>query len=175
MALPVPHRANDFPQNALALPAPPNGQPERHREDIPPPVRDVSGPQVPHHFDVAYQGVVDHHPQPLDPAYVFPNAGLAQGIPAQAQPNAPVNPERNPFGFGYAPQNIAPGLVQAAFPHPFVHHRVPTPNPAGAEDLRRLASRYVHHPDAQVGTVSMEVGAAGRFKVVIVLESNDIL
>ena len=85
-----------------------------------------------------------------------------------------VNPERNFFGFGYVPQNNAPIVVQAAFPRPFVHHRIPTPNPAGVEDLRRLASRYVHHPDAQVGMVSMEVGAAGRFKVVIVLESHDI-
>ena len=86
-----------------------------------------------------------------------------------------MNPERNPFDFfGYGPQNNAPDVVQAAFPQPFVHHRIPTPNPAGAENLRRLASRYLHHPDAQVGMVSVEVGAAGRFKVVIVLDSNDI-
>jgi hypothetical protein len=42
---------------------PANGQPEGHREDIPPPVREIA--QGPHHFDVAYQGVVDYHPQPL--------------------------------------------------------------------------------------------------------------
>ena len=84
-----------------------------------------------------------------------------------------MNPERNPFGFGYAPQNNPPDVVQAAFPHPFVH-QIPTPNPAGAENLRRVASRYLYHPDAQVGMVSVEVGAAGRFKVVIVLESHDI-
>jgi hypothetical protein len=79
-----------------------------------------------------------------------------------------VNLERNPFG--YVPQ---PGPAQAAFPHPFVH-RIPTPDQEGAENLRRLASRYVHHPYAQVGMVSMEAGAAGRFKVVIILESLDI-
>ena len=61
-----------------------------------------------------------------------------------------------------------PGLIQAAFPP-----RIPTPNPA-AENLRRLAIRYLQHPDAQVGMVNMEAGAAGRFKVVIVLESHDI-
>jgi hypothetical protein len=76
----------------------------------------------------------------------------------------------NPFG--YAPQYNAPGPVQNAFPHPFVH-RVPTPNQGGAENLRRLASRYLHHPDARVGMVSMEAGAAGQFKVVIILESHD--
>ena len=78
-----------------------------------------------------------------------------------------VNPERNPID--YVHQHNAPGLVQAAFPR-----RIPTPNPAGADNLRRLAIRYLHHPDAQVGMVSMEAGAGGRFKVVIVLESHDI-
>jgi capsule polysaccharide modification protein KpsS len=82
-----------------------------------------------------------------------------------------VDLERDPFG--YVLQNNAPGPVQAAFPHLFVH-RVPTPNQAGAENLRRLASRYLHHPEAQVGMVSMEAGTAGRFKVVITLELNDI-
>ena len=81
-----------------------------------------------------------------------------------------VNPERNPFD--YVPQHNAPGLVQGDFPHPY---RMPTLNTAGAENLRRLAIRYLHHPEAQVGMVSMEAGAAGRLKVVIVLESHDIL
>jgi hypothetical protein len=40
-------------------PVPSNGQREGHRQDIPPPVRDIAGPQGPHHFDVAY------HPQPI--------------------------------------------------------------------------------------------------------------
>jgi hypothetical protein len=82
-----------------------------------------------------------------------------------------VNLERNPFD--YVPQHVAQGPVYGAFPHPFVH-RVPIPNQGGAEHLRRLAIRYLYHPDAQVGIVSMEAGAAGRYKVVIVLESHDI-
>ena len=41
-----------------------------------------------------------------------------------------VDIERNPFG--YVLQNNAPGLVLAAFPHPFVH-QTPIPNQAGAE------------------------------------------
>ena len=70
-----------------------------------------------------------------------------------------MNPECNPFD--YVPQHHnAPGLVQAAFPH-----EIPTPNQAGAENLRRFVIRYLHHPDAQVGMVSMEAGPAGRFKV----------
>ena len=81
-----------------------------------------------------------------------------------------VNLERYPFG--YVPQHNAQGPVQAAFPDPLVH-RVPTPNQGGADNLRRLAIRCLHHPDAQVGMVNMEVGAAGRVKVVIVLESDD--
>jgi hypothetical protein len=152
-------------------PTPANGQPEGHREDISPPVRGIAGPQDPHHFDVAYQGVVDYHPQPLNPACIFPDVGVGQGVPAQAQPNAPVNLERNPLG--YVPQHNAPDPAQAAFPHPFVH-RIPTPNQGGPEHLRRLASRYLHHPDAQVGMVSMEVGATGRIQVMIILESYDL-
>ena len=46
-------------------PAPDNDQLEGHREDILLPVRNIAGPQDPHHFDVAYQGAVDYHPQPL--------------------------------------------------------------------------------------------------------------
>ena len=82
-----------------------------------------------------------------------------------------LNLERNPFGYG--PPHNAQGPVHAAFPYPFVH-RIPTPNQAGAESLRRLAIRYLYHPDAQVGMVSMEAGAAGRYKVVIILESLDV-
>ena len=51
-----------------APPIPANGQPEGRREDIPPPVRGVAWPgrvQDPPHFDPAYQGIVDYHPQPL--------------------------------------------------------------------------------------------------------------
>ncbi|KAF8462235.1 hypothetical protein DFH94DRAFT_699820 [Russula ochroleuca] len=173
----IPYQPNHAQQNAWIPPAV-NGQPEIHREDIPPPVRGArpGRMQDPHHFDVAYQGVVDYHPQPLlgNPPYVFPDVGPAspaQGIPAQAQPNDPVDIERNPYD--YVPQHNAPGRVQAAFPHPLVH-RIPTPNQAGAENLRRLAGRYLHHPEAQVGMVSVEAGAAGRFKVVIILESHDI-
>lgn len=82
-----------------------------------------------------------------------------------------MNPERNPFG--YVPQHNAPDPVHAAFPRPFVH-RIPTPDQAGAESFRRIASRYLHHPGAQVIMVGMEAGTAGRFKVVIVLESQDL-
>jgi hypothetical protein len=51
-------------------PAPANGQPEDHREDVLPHVRRVEvawigRAQDPHHFDVAYEGIADYHPQPL--------------------------------------------------------------------------------------------------------------
>ena len=59
-------------------PAPANGQPERHREDMPLPVRNVAGPQDPHHFDVAYQGAVDYHPQPL--------VGVSSSRPSAVEP-----------------------------------------------------------------------------------------
>jgi hypothetical protein len=81
-----------------------------------------------------------------------------------------VNVERDPFG--YVPQQNASGPVPTAFPHLFVP-RVRTPNPAGAENFRRLASRYLHS-DAQVCLVRIEATPAGRFKVVIILESDDV-
>jgi hypothetical protein len=84
-----------------------------------------------------------------------------------------VNQERNPFG--YFPPHVAPGPVQAAFPHLFVH-RIPTPDPppqAGAENLRQLASHYLRHPDAQVSMVTMEAGTAGRIKVAVIFETPD--
>jgi hypothetical protein len=43
------------------------------------------------------------------------------------------------------------------------------------ENLRRLASRYLHRQDSQVGQVYMEPGAAGRCKVVIIIEMVDVL
>jgi len=52
---------------------------------------------------------------------------------------------------------------------------MPAPGqPAAAENLRRLAMRYLRCPDSQVDLVSMEPGTAGHFRVVIVLELADI-
>ena len=56
-------------------PAPANGQPEGHREDVHPPVRNVEDPR---HFDVAYQGAVDYHPQPL--------VGVGSSRPSAVEP-----------------------------------------------------------------------------------------
>jgi hypothetical protein len=84
-----------------------------------------------------------------------------------------VNQGHDPFG--YVPPHVAPGLVQAAFPRPF-DHRIPTPDPppqAGAENLRQLARHYLHHPDAQVRIITMEVGTAGRVKVAVIFDTPD--
>jgi hypothetical protein len=43
------------------------------------------------------------------------------------------------------------------------------------ESLRHVARHYVNHPESLVNTVRLEPGAAGRFRVVIVLEVTDIL
>jgi hypothetical protein len=72
------------------------------------------------------------------------------------------------------PQHILPLLAEAAFPDPAAH-RIPAPGQPAAENLRRLAIRYVHHPASQVDLVSMQPGAAGQCRVVIVLEVVDIL
>jgi hypothetical protein len=77
-----------------------------------------------------------------------------------------VNQEHDLYGY----EHMVPDPPQAAFPHPFVHG-IPTPNQPRPEDLRRLASRYWYHPDAQVGMVSVEKGTTGQYKVVITLKT----
>ena len=88
-----------------------------------------------------------------------------------------MNHEHDPFG--YVAPHIAPGLVQAAFPHPFVHndvHRIPTLDPprrAGVDNLRQLAGHYLYHLNVQVRMITMEAGTAGRVKVAVVFETPD--
>ena len=87
-----------------------------------------------------------------------------------------VSPQENQEHnfFDYVPQHIPPLLAEAAFHDP-VAHRDPAPGQPAVENLRRLAIRYVHHPASQIDLVSMQPGAAGYCKVVIVLELVDIL
>ena len=76
--------------------------------------------------------------------------------------------------FPYPPPYLAPDPARVAFPHLFVN-QVPAPDQPGAERLRRLAGRYLNQLDSQVGRLCMEPVAAGRFKVVIELETSDVL
>jgi hypothetical protein len=75
--------------------------------------------------------------------------------------------------FPYNPQHAPPFPAQVAFPDPIANW-IPRGQPA-AENLRRLAIRYLQHPYSQVDLVSMEPGAVGLCKVVIVLELADVL
>jgi hypothetical protein len=75
--------------------------------------------------------------------------------------------------FGYFPQPVAPGPPQAAFPHPLIH-RIPTPNQHRAENLRRLANRYLDHPNVLVRMVCTEEGTAGGFQTVIIVETPNV-
>lgn len=77
--------------------------------------------------------------------------------------------------FGYVPHGAVRGPTQAVPPGPSAHQNTGFREPAAAGDLRRLASRYLYHPDSQVDMVRMEPGSAGRYKVVIVLEMSDLL
>jgi hypothetical protein len=49
----------------------------------------------------------------------------------------------------------------------------PPPDMPAAENLRRLASRFLCHPDSQIVLIRMEPGPDGRFRVVISLEMAD--
>ncbi|KAI0270065.1 hypothetical protein BGY98DRAFT_279172 [Russula aff. rugulosa BPL654] len=144
-----------------------------------------------HHNDVAYQGFIDYHPQPLaSPAYVFPDVGNAQDVPVQIQPNAPVgfflDTCSRSFTVGESRTQPLWLCSSARCTRPFsgrlprlFAHRVPTPDPtrphwqAGAENLRQLSRNYLHHPDAQVRMVTMKAVTAGRIRVVVIFETPD--
>ena len=49
----------------------------------------------------------------------------------------------------------------------------PPPDHPAAENLRRLASRFLHHPDSQIILVHIEPDAAGRFRITISFEMVD--
>jgi len=87
-----------------------------------------------------------------------------------------ATPQENPGNeyFGCAPKDVVPGSTQAAFFNSSPHLAPDLGQPA-AENLRRLASRCIQHPDSKVDMVRMEPGSVGRYKVVIVLEMADFL
>jgi hypothetical protein len=83
--------------------------------------------------------------------------------------------ENQEYG-AFGPQHVAPGPVpaQGGFPH-LLLHQVAAPGQSGAESIRRLASRYLHQPNSRVDSVCMEPDAAGRSKMVIILDVTDVL
>jgi len=165
---PIPHPANENPGVLLAVP---NPQFNAHFEDIPQPVGHIAqGTRAHGHHNivVANHGMVNYH---HDAATQYANVGHAHGIYAQAQPNAAEDQGHDIFGHVHP---VAPVPVQAAFHDPF-GHQIPFPVQPAAGNLQRLVDRYLHDPDSQVDLVSMEPGAAGRFKVLIILDVTNIL
>ncbi|KAI0306194.1 hypothetical protein B0F90DRAFT_1696957 [Multifurca ochricompacta] len=148
-----------------------------HENQIPPPVGDMDAQGRPH--DPLYMsrgppGMRFHYPPVSNnamPPYIYHNVGAAQGIPVQAQV-ATAELQGN-GGFGYAPQYTAP-VPTGAFPNEWPH-QAPVPSEPAAERFRRLASRYLHHPDSLVHMVDIELDNNGRFKMVITLQLADIL
>jgi hypothetical protein len=49
------------------------------------------------------------------------------------------------------------------------------PDMTVTETLRRLAGRYLDNPESLVNAVRLEPGTSGRFLVIIMLETADIL
>jgi hypothetical protein len=128
---------------------------------------------------------------------MYHDAGVPQHIPVQPQViEAQVAPVRfhllffkpiypqhlllqeiqgdNHFHVDYAPQLLVPGPARAEHPDPWAYN-APVHDYPPADDLRRLARRYLDHPNSQVDMVRMEPGHAGRFKVVITLETANFL
>ena len=84
------------------------------------------------------------------------------------------NQGSDPFGNALQGVQVVPDPTPAALPDPPAP-RVPALGRSAAENLRRLASRYLNHPDSHIDVVRMEPGHAGRYRVVIVLEMADFL
>ena len=84
------------------------------------------------------------------------------------------NPGSDLFGNALHGVRVVPGPTRAGLPDPSAH-RAPALGQSVTENLRRLASRYVNHPESQIDMVRMEPGSAGQYKVVIVLEMADFL
>jgi hypothetical protein len=80
----------------------------------------------------------------------------------------------NHFQVDYAPQLPVPGPTRAELTDPWAYN-APVRDYPPPDNLRRLARRYLDHPDSQVDMVRMEPGHAGRFKVVITLDMADFL
>ncbi|KAH9992010.1 hypothetical protein BJV74DRAFT_795886 [Russula compacta] len=171
------------PHNDGAFPATGNGQPECQWEDVPPAIRNgaMQGRlQDPYHINVANYRIAHYPPLPGGPTapYMHVNVELDQGGPEREEAIYPLDlsPQGNQENeiFGYDPQRLLPGSTQAAFPNPSAHQAPALDRPA-AENLRRLASRYLQHPDSQIDMIRMEPGSAGRYRVVIVLEMAGFL
>ncbi|KAI0248281.1 hypothetical protein BJV78DRAFT_1156599 [Lactifluus subvellereus] len=177
----VPQRHDRVQQSARILPATGDGQCQVHVEDNSLPVEKVPiQDQVQHlrYLDRARYNGMDYVPLPQ--AYpAVPNnldfnnhAGLVHDVGAQAEAlMLPVPEIQGNDIFAYIPQDATAGL-HGAFPDARPD-QAPTLGPPGAEILRRLASYYLHHPNAQVDMVRMEPGPAGRFKMMIMLEMAD--
>ncbi|KAH9973704.1 hypothetical protein BGW80DRAFT_1305917 [Lactifluus volemus] len=99
------------------------------------------------------------------------DVGFPQGFPAQ-----PEDIVHGPHGIYHldhaAPDVPLAGPAQAAFPDPLFYH---APPPDQAENLRRFASRFLRNPNSQVHMVRMELGPAGRYRIVISLDTADFL
>ncbi|KAH9968315.1 hypothetical protein BGW80DRAFT_1339041 [Lactifluus volemus] len=145
-------------------------------------------PQDPYYIDEVHHDMpvpvgYYHHPQgpqPVDPAvpYVYHDARVAQDILVQPQAIqfrvAPEIQGYNHFQVDQALQLPVPGPAGAELPDPWVYN-APVRDYPPPDNLRRLARRYLDYPDSQVDMVCIEPGHAGRFKVVITLETADFL
>ncbi|KAI0245451.1 hypothetical protein BJV78DRAFT_1365354 [Lactifluus subvellereus] len=147
-------------------------------DDVPLPVENMAiqdQAQRLHNVDKAHYYEVP--PPPAHPAVPYDlgvnnYARPVQGVQAQAQVFGPPAPIQGNGIVPYVPQRAEAGPYQA-FPDDLPYQA--PPDARQAENLRRLASRYLHHPNSQVDMIRMEQDLAGRPKVVIILDMDDFL
>jgi hypothetical protein len=120
---------------------------------------------------------------------MHPDVGVAEAVPAQAHPFAPVcrtfllHAYIQPNHLVREIQENYNGLPGYGAPFPAAHPPEAFPgvwlHPAAPADmlangLRNLANRYLNNPGTLVNMLRIEPGPGGRFEVLIALELADI-
>jgi len=120
-----------------------------------------------------YQGneSVGHHGPPPGAAQHISGLSIAPGLPQLGYYTLPPYPQEMPYNcdIGAAPQSPNEASTSQGIPA-----QVPS-GMSAVEDLRRLASRYLHSPDSHVDKVRVKQSRrSGRVKVMILLEIDDM-
>ncbi|KAH9017823.1 hypothetical protein EDB85DRAFT_648902 [Lactarius pseudohatsudake] len=107
-----------------------------------------------------------------------PNVGYAPPRNAQHYLAAPPVEYHIPPAHGMPNGSQVPPAAMPDVADPFLRN-VPNPDSSrtsAMEDLKRLANRYLHNPDARVDMLRMGLSpSGGRFMVMILLEVDDII
>ncbi|KAI0297547.1 hypothetical protein B0F90DRAFT_1819151 [Multifurca ochricompacta] len=152
-----------------------------------PPVNYLNYPSSPAHYTAnagVYNGPAPPVTGPVEP-YIYqgnhcagyPPFGIVQHFPVAPGPSqvgynvplGPMIPNDSVVGWVPPPPNVAGPSRE-----------IPNSNPVSSEmiaedELKRLARRYLQNPESRVDRVRMRQSGSGRFKVMIMLEIDNLV